>query len=209
MTVYISPTQLDKLVKIWGGVTTPIATSVNSVGEIIVAENGGDIVMLDKEGKRLRCIEHSQHQISNLHGIAVDNNDNIYFIGLSSNKIGKSNQNCDKLQVCEVQQVQGPGYYDIAVVGEEVMVTKRMNEGQIMVYDRELNYVRQITGRSKTQLRCLHSDCHGNLYTSDGDKTIQVLSKMGDFLRSFSRDHNGVLKIESDVVCLWPVCVCG
>ena len=124
---------------------------------------------------------------------------------MRSNKIGKSNRNCDKLQVREVQQVKGPGYIDIAVVGDEVMVTERNNEGQIMVYDRELNYVRQITGRSKTRLRCLHPDCHGNLYISDDDNTIQVLSKTGDFLRSFSRDHNGVLKIKNPGM----VYVCG
>ena len=35
-----------------------------------------------------------------------------------------------------------------------------------MVYDRELKYVRQITGRSKTRLQHLHPDCHGNLYIS-------------------------------------------
>ena len=205
MTVYISPTQLDKPVKVWGGVTTPFGITVNSVGEIIVAELNRDIMVFDKEGKRLRRIEHSQHQIDGLRSVAVDNEDNIYFIGSSSNKIGKSNRNCDKLQVREVQQVKGTGYRDIAVVGDEVMVTEYNNEGQIMVYDRELNYVRQITGRSKTLLRCLHPDCHGNLYISDGDKTIQVLSKTGDFLRSFSRDHNGVLKIKTPMM----VHVCG
>ena len=205
MTVYISPAQLDKPVKVWGGVNRSCDITVNSVGEIIVAEYKGDIVVLDKEGKRLRCIEHSQHQIDGLRSVAIDNEDNIYFIGFNSNKIGKSNRNCDKLQVVEVQQVKGPGHIDIAVVGDEVMVTERYNEGQIMVYDRELNYVRQITGRSKTRLRCLHPDCHGNLYISAKDNTIQVLSKMGDFLRSFSRDHYGVSKIEHPQM----VYVCG
>ena len=200
MTVYMSPAQLDKPVKVWGGATNPWDITVNSVGEIIVAEYNRDIVVLDKEGKRLRHIERSQHQIDGLRSVAEDNEDNIYFIGLRNNKIVKSNRNCDKLQVREVQQVKGPGYYNIAVVGEEVMVTELNNEGQIMVYDRELNYVRQITGRSKTRLRFLHPDCHGNLYISDADNTIQVLSKTGDFLRSFSRDHNGVLKIESPVM---------
>ena len=204
MTVYISPAQLDKPVKVWGGVNWPCGITVNSVGEIIVAEGNRDIVMLDKEGKRLRHIECSQHQIDGLRSVDVDNEDNIYFIGWS-NKIGKSNRNCDKLQVCEVQQVKGPGYLGIAVVGDEVMVTEQNNKGQIMVYDRELNYVRQITGRSKTLLIFLHPDCHGNLYISDADKTIKVLNKTGDFLRSFSRDHNGVLKITNP----WMVYVCG
>ena len=205
MTVYISPTQLDKPVKVWGGVTEPIYIAINSVGEIIVAEDNRDIVVLDKEGKKLRCIERSQHQIDGLQSVAVDNEDNIYFIGCRSNKIGKSNRNCDKLQVREVQQVKGPGYFDIAVVGDEVMVTEQNNKGQIMVYERELNYVRQITGRSKTRLAYLHPDCLGNLYISDKDDTIQVLSKMGDFLHSFSRDHNGVLKIRDP----WMVYICG
>ena len=198
MTVYISPAQLDKPVKVWGGATEPFEVTVNSVGEIIVADK--NIVVFDKEGKRLRRIKRSQHQIDGLESVAVDNEDNIYFTGWRNNKIGKSNRNCDKLQVREVQQVKGPGYIDIAVVGDEVMVTEWNNEGQIMVYDRELNYVRQITGRSKTQLKCLHPDCHGNLYISDADNTIQVLSKTGDFLRSFSRDNNGVLKIKSPLM---------
>ena len=205
MTVYISPAQLDKPVKVWGGVTRPFGITVNSVGEIIVAEFNRDIVVFDKEGKRLRRIECSQHQIDEVRSVAIDNEDNIYFTGSRSNKIAKSNRNCDKFQVREVQQVKGPGYYDIAVVGDEVMVTELKNEGQIMVYDRELNYVRQITGRSKTPLRCLHPDCHGYLYMSDLDNIIHVLSKTGDILRSFSRDHNGVLKIKDPGL----VYVCG
>ena len=204
MTVYISPAQLHKPVKVWGGVTN-LNITVNSVGEIIVAEADKDIVVFDKEGKKLKRIKRSQHQIDGLQSVAVDNEDNIYFTGCRSNKIGMSNRNCDKLQVREVQQVKSPGYIDIAVVGDEVMVTERHNEGQIMVYDRELNYVRQITGRSKTRLRYFHPDCHGNLYISDDDATIQVLNKTGDFLRSFSRDHSGVLKIKDPMM----VYVCG
>ena len=65
------------------------------------------------------------------------------------------------------------------------MVTEVNNEGQIMVYDRELKYVRQITGRNKARLRYLYPDCHGNLYISSDDKNIQVLSKTGDYLYSF------------------------
>ena len=51
----------------------------------------------------------------------------------------------------------------------------------------------------------LTPDCHGNLYISASDVTIQVLSKTGDFLHSFSRDHNGVLKIKTPAM----VYVCG
>ena len=43
MTVYISPAQLDKPVKVWGGATRPCDITINSVGEIIVAEYHRDI----------------------------------------------------------------------------------------------------------------------------------------------------------------------
>ena len=66
MTVYMSPAQLDKPDKIWGGVTMPFSVAVNSVGEIIVAESDGDIVVFEREGKRLRSIERSKHQVEGL-----------------------------------------------------------------------------------------------------------------------------------------------
>ena len=199
MTVYMSPAQLDKPVKVWDGFE-PYSIAVNSVGEVIVAEENKDIVVLDTEGKRLRNIECSKHQFSGLQSVAVDNEDNIYFIGYYNNKIGKSNRNCDKLKVREVQQVKGPGYLGIAVVGDEVMVTEKNNRGQIVVYDREVNYVRLISSRNKTRIRHLHPDRHGNLYISSDDHTIQVLSKTGDCLRSFSRDHYNVQQLDPYMV---------
>ena len=69
MTVYISPAQLDKPVKVWGSITKPCDITVNSVSEIIVAEANNDIVVLDKEGKRLRHIKRSQHQIYGLQSV--------------------------------------------------------------------------------------------------------------------------------------------
>ena len=191
MTVSLSPAQLDKPVKVWDGIK-PYSIAVNRVREVIVAEFDRDIVVLDTEGKRLRNIECSKHQFRSLRSVAVDNEDNIYFVGYYHNKIGKSNRNCDKLKVCEVQQVKGPGYIDIAVVGDEVMVTENNNEGQIMVYDRELNYVKQISSRNKSRIRYLHPDHHGNLYISNDDHTIEVLSKAGDCLRTFSHDRKNV-----------------
>ena len=207
MTVSISPTQLDKPVKVWDGVDAPYGIAVNSVGEVIVAEYKQGVVVFDKEGKRLRSIKHSQSKINlnYVQDVAVDSEDNIYFIGFISNKIGKSNRNCDKLLVRQVQQVKGPGYIGIAVVGDEVMVTENNNEGQIMVYDRELNYVRQISSGNKTRIRDLHPDHRGLLYISSDDHTIHVLSKTGALLRSFSRDLGGIQQLKEP----WMVHVSG
>ena len=204
MTVYMSPAQLDKPVKVWDGVRS-LSMAVNSVGEIIVAEYEKDIVVLDKAGKRLRSIKQSRHHIVVNQRVAVDSEDNIYIIGSHDTKFGKFNRNCDKLQLREVWQVNGPGYHGIAIVGDEVMVTEKNNEGQIMVYDRGLCYIRQISSRNKTSLRDLHPDHHGLLYISSDDKTIEVLNKTGDFLHSFSRDHTGIQQLKNP----WMVHVFG
>ena len=55
---------------------------------------------------------------------------------------------CDKnggnIQVHKVQQVKGPGYFGVTVVGDEVKVTERNNASTIMIYDKQFKYVRRI-----------------------------------------------------------------
>ena len=62
--VSVPPTQLGQPVKIWGGIRHPIGITVNTVGEIIVTEYKEDVLVLDKEGRRLRNINHSEHQFN-------------------------------------------------------------------------------------------------------------------------------------------------
>ena len=144
------------------------------------------ILCLNNKGKILSCVECLQHQMKHVQAVTIDTEDNIFFAEHFTNKIGKANRNCDRVQVYEVPQARGPGHLAIAVVGNEVMVTEYKNTGQITVYDRELNYVRCITSRGNTRLRCFYPDRHQNLYISDDDKNIQVLNKTGEFLHSFS-----------------------
>ena len=95
--------------------------------------------------------------------------------------------------------------YIVAVVGDEVMVTEQYNESQIMVTDRELKYIRQIKGRKNVGIRHLHPDCHGNLYVSDSNANITVISKTGIFLHSFGREQNGIQQLKSQ----WVIHVSG
>ena len=113
---------------------------------------------------------------------------------------------CNKVKVHTVNHVKGPGHRGTAVVGDEVMVTECGNEGRIMVYDRELKYVRQIVGTDNKTLWSLSSDSHQNVYVSvRWNSGIQVFSKDGEFLRCFGCDENDVVRLMSP----WGVCVAG
>ena len=204
--VSVPPTQLDMPIKVWDDITMPIGITVNTAGEIIVAERGGDVVVFDKEGRQLRSINHSEHRFTCLCGVAVDSDDNIYISDDNSYYISKSNKNCSTVQKYKVQQVKSRGHHDVVVVGDEVMVTEWGNEGRIMVYDKELKYVRQIVGADKSSFHYLSSDSHHNVYVSDpGNSSVQVFSNDGEFLRSFGCDKNGVERL----MYPWGVCVAG
>ena len=118
----------------------------------------------------------------------------------------RCNRNGGRVKLHQVKQVQGPGQLSMAVVGDEVMVCERGNKGTIMVYDRQLKYVRQITGRGMGEFINLSPDSHGNLYVADYDNSvIRVFSIDSDLLRSFGCDENGVKKLSGP----HGVCVAG
>ena len=102
--------------------------------------------------------------------------------------------------------MNGPGHWGVEVVGNEVMLCECDNEGTIMVYDKELKYLICIQHERAGKLRDVSADSHGNLYATDySNNCIQVFSKDGVFLCSFSCDANGDQKL--DVPC--GVCVSG
>ena len=204
VSVSISPTQLGIPVKVWTGMSDPHGVTVNSVGEVIVCEGHGDIIKLDKEGKKRVIVKHSTTTLSVLSDVAIDNKDNIYCTGWISNKVLRCDKNGRNVHVYAVQQVKG--HRGVAVVENEVLLCQVGNEGTIMIYNRELEYVRRIVHKDMGQFTNLSSDSHGNLYVTDSDKSmIRVFSNDGVLLRSFGHDDNGVKKLN------YPhgVCVSG
>ena len=196
--VSIPPTQLGKPVKVWCEIRSPTGVSANSEGDIIVTELRGDIVKFDKEGKKHVLVEHSKCMLHRLTAVAVDNEDNIYCTDMNSNKIMRCNKNGDNVHVHEVKQVKGPGHTVVAIVGDEVMLCECYNKGTIMVYDRELKYVRRIEHGGMGTFWGVCADNHGNLYVTDYAKSrIHVFSNDGVFLRLFGRDGNGVERLNS------------
>ena len=190
-------------VSVWRGLSQPTGVAVNSVGEVVVVSEDGDVIIVDKEGKRLRSV---QHKLGYCYGVAVDGEDNIYCIDLYSNKIMTCNRNGGRVKVHQVKQVQGPGHSCVAVVGDEVMVCECGNKGTIMVYDRQLKNVRHIAGKGMGTFYDLSPDNHGNLYVTDrNNSAIRVFNIDGDFLRSFGCDENGAKKLSRP----YGVCVAG
>ena len=191
MSVSISPTQLGKPVKVWTGISYPHGVTVNSEGEVIVCECLGDIIKLDNEGKKHVMVKHSTTTLTYLSGVATDKEDNIYCTDWHNNKVLRCDKNGRNVRVYKVQQVKGPGHCGVAVVGDEVMLCKYHSEGTIMIYNRELEYVRRIEHEDMGQFFNLSSDSHGNLYVTDSGKSmIRVFSNDGVLLRSFGRDDN-------------------
>ena len=60
------------------------------------------------------------------------------------------------------------------------------------MYDRDLNLVWRISTTSKTTLRHMCPDSHGNLHVSNDDNPIVVIDMKGNILNTFNRIQNEV-----------------
>ena len=195
----IHPNQLGKPVRVISGVNHPSGVACNSEGEIILCEYWGDVVLLDKKGNTLASIKKSDYDLKDLRGVAVDGDDNIYFIE-EKNIIYKSDKQMKKITSKTTNQKGEPGHSCVAVVGDEVMVCDR--EGNINIYSKELEYVRQIAG----PFHSISSDEHGDLYVCNEDNSCaNVYTNEGQLLRSFGCNEDGVKKLK----CPCGVCVSG
>ena len=204
--VSIPPTQLGKPVKVFNDIKRPIGVALNSIGELVVTEQRGDIIKFDKMAKKKVLVKHLVSQLSYLGCVAADGEDNIYCVDQVSARILKCDKDGGNVQVHEVKQVKGPGHRGITVLGEEVMVCERNNTGTVMVYDRELKYVRRIEHGDMGEFWDVSADCHGNLYVVDSTNLcVQVFSNEGVFLRSFGCDRNKVKLFKNPA----NVCVSG
>ena len=196
----IHPNQLGKPVRVISGFKRPSGVACNSEGEIILCEYWGDVVLLDKKGNRLASIKKSDHNLYLLRGVAVDGDDNIYFIQQNKNMIYKSDKQMKKIDSKTTNQTGEPGHWCVAVVGDEVMVCDK--KGNINIYSKELEYVRQIAG----PFTSISSDEHGNLYVCNKDNSCgNVYTNEGQLLHSFGCDEDGVKKLNGPR----GVCVSG
>ena len=165
----------------------PFPTSIASTskGELVVASQRSDLIILNNGGKRIKSIDQSVHEMKDLHYLAVDSKDVIYFINYS-NQIGILDMNSGVLNMYDINQIKGPGHICVSVYEDEVLVTEHFNASQIVVYDKSLQYKRCITGRGNTEFSYFSINSEGNIYINDGAHNIQVFSNQGILLLLFS-----------------------
>ena len=194
--VKISPNQLGKPVKVIDGVNNPIDIAINSAGEVLVAELNGDVIVLDKSGKKLHNIAKSQYRFNELRGIALDRDDNIYLIDRGSHKLFKFNQNHKLVKVIGRGQGQELKQFDpwgIIVCGDQVIVGSR-SPPYIYIFRTNLELDRKIDLKRAGigDVMGIASDEHMNLYICDYDSGgVHVLSLkgQGELLYSFGKEQ--------------------
>ena len=195
VSVRIPPTKLDKSVRKIKGID-PLYLTINSSNEVIVSDGSQDVVIMNKQGERLRNISKSQHGLESVGGVAVDKDDNIYVSDYGNHCVYKFNKN-GKLLERVAKKGSGPGEFNyprgVAVAGDRVLVCDRHNE-RIQVLT---NAVKQFGSRGSGDGQfngpeSIAVDSEGMFYVSDyGNHRVQVFTRNGQFVYSFGKKGSG------------------
>ena len=175
--VAISPTELNTENAVRMGESDspdPDGIAVNSLGEIVVGDMQGNILILNNEGEVLRKASQSQTKVRSLTGIAVDDADNVYYVDGRSGIIGKMDSKC---RIVKVRKQEEAGYIDIAVAGDEVVV---LRSDVIAVLDK--GPCGSIKVEGNVNVCHLTSDAEGTLFVTGSNQAIQVLTKDSDIV---------------------------
>ena len=202
--VRIPPIKLDKPVRKITGISKPRYMAINSSEEVIVTDFTGDVLIFSKKGELLRSISRSEHGFKTVCGVAVDEDDNVYFSDSENNCVYKFSKN-GKLLKRFKKEGSGPGEFNfprgVAIVGGQVFVCDYRNN-RIQVLTTELEPVKQFGsgGAGDGQFdypEDIAVDSEGMLYVSDiYNKRIQVFTRDGQFVRSFGKKGSGQLQGE-------------
>ena len=195
--VYVSihPTQLGKPVKIWTGLTRSNGITANSKGEILVAlfEGSTNIVKFNAEGKRVDLVEKSG--LVHPRCIACDDEDKIYCIDNSSNKILTCDSNGENVQIHEVElEKNSNGRNALTITDQKLFTRESQVLGIIKVYSKQLQHLSSIK-HSSIRVNDISVDIHQNLYVSDlNNSCVHVFTKDGVHLHSIGHDKEELKK---------------
>ena len=194
--------QLGKPIKGFTGLKG-LGIAVNSKDEIVFAERDGDVIILDRTGKRLPClrsIKKSQHGFERLFGVAVDNDDNIYVTDTDSKSVFKFDKNGTQINTVKTA-VKDPCLRGIAVSGDQVIVVDEANH-QLLCYTRDLEVVKKINlrGGRPVGVAC---DGEGKMYVCDfSQNCVKVLSAQGELLYTFGDNDTSHKLSQPHSICV-------
>ncbi len=187
--VSIHPSQLGRPVQIWNDLEEPSDITINSKKELIVSVQSKSVIV--RIGSKDRLMQHLELDGHHVVGLEMDKEGFLYLTLFGSVSLYKLT--LDGKIVIRTQSKFCSGHFGVAVVGQEVMVCPQPTLGTVLVYTKELRFVKRIRKKYMGQLRDISSDSSGNLYVSDRDNhCICVLSNQGYFLNRFGNCGNGV-----------------
>ena len=189
--VKIPPSQLSKPVKVIGGVKDPIDITINSAGELLVAEEKGDVIIMDKRGNEVQRIQKVQYGFEELRSIAVDKDDNVYLTDKCNNgKLFKFNQNYELVKELGTENAWG------IVIMEEQVVFGSRHPTCLNILDRQLNFEKTIAletiGIGDVDVEGIAVDEHMNLYICDhvnGGIHVISMKDQNELLYSFGQEQ--------------------
>ena len=204
VSVRIPPTKLDKPVREIQGIN-PWYLTVNSSNEVIVSDFSRDVVIMNKQGERLRNISKTEHGFKYVCGVAVDKDDNVYVSDDGNHCVYKFDKNGELLERVG-KKGSGPGEFNcprgVAVAGDCVFVCDRYNH-RIQVLTRELQPVKQFGSQGSgdgqfNEPESITVDSEGMLYVSDcNNHRVQVFTGNGQFVYSFGKKGSGQGELNS------------
>ena len=201
--VSVSPLTFKKPVSSWKNMKQPSDVIINSAGEIIIAEFGGDILVFDQSGNKLRSIDGTKHESQKLNGAAVDDDGNIYFVGPVINKIYKYEVDGDTVINKVVERENVSGHRSVEAAGNEVLVSEQSNKSKIAIYDRDLNFLREIAADNLGSFIDITLDISGNIYATCWANTrVQVFTKDGIFSHSFGHEKGSKESLSPRYLCV-------
>ena len=104
-------------------------------------------------------------------------------------------------------QEKGEGHRGVTIVGEEVLACNAGVHGTILVYNRNLQYVRKVQYDGRGRFSDISADSQYNLYVSDySNNSVHVFSIDGTHLHSFEKDHKGEKMFIVFLYCVYPLC---
>jgi len=189
--VKIHPTQLGKPVKVVEGVAMPWGIALNSKKQLVVAEWGEKVTVLDKEGKEVQMCE----EVFSPAGVAVDKDDNIYVSDNGHASLFKFSKEGNLLKATGRRGTQ-PGEFSspsfIKFINDKLYVCDRGND-RVEILNTELEYVSSLgcPGDEDGQFNTpngISQDEEGNLYITDTiNNRVQVFDSKWQFLSTFSK----------------------